>query len=164
MRLTVQAGVLVVVALFAGFTANTLGPRRIPWTGSVAARLEAEARKSGIAVTSVAEAKAALDAGTHLLLDARAPAEHAARRIPWSISLPWRTVTTSIEAVAPMLDPARPLLVYCRGAACDEGLLLARHLRARGHASVSLIAGGMDAWRTAGLPVESDTPAGGAAP
>lgn len=164
MRVAVQAGLLLVSALAAGVAANTIGPRRIPWTGTVAARLEAEARTSGIAVMSVAGAKAALDAGTHLLLDARAPAEYAARRIPWAMSLPWRTVTTSLEAVAPMLDPARPLLVYCRGAACDEGLLLARHLRARGHTDVSLIAGGMEAWRTAGLPVESDRPAGDPAP
>jgi rhodanese-related sulfurtransferase len=164
MRVALQAGLLLAAALVAGTIANTLGPRRIPWTGSVAARLEAEARKSGIAVMSVSEARTALDAGTHLLLDARAPAEHAARRIPWSISLPWRTVDVSHEALAPMLDPGRRLIVYCRGAACDEGLLLARHLRARGHAGVSLIAGGMDAWRAAGLPVESDTPAGGAAP
>ncbi len=164
MRAVFQAGLLLAAALAAGTVANTAGPRRIPWTGGVAARLEAEARTSGIAVMSVPEARAALDAGTHLLLDARAPAEYAARRIPWAMSLPWRTVTTSIEAVAPMLDPSRPLLVYCRGVACDEGLLLARHLRARGHADVSLIAGGMEAWRAAGLPVESDAPAGGAVP
>ncbi|MBM4157036.1 MAG: rhodanese-like domain-containing protein [Lentisphaerae bacterium] len=164
MRIALQAGLLLAAALAAGVAANTAGPRRIPWTGGIEARLEAEARASGIAVMSVAEAKAALDAGTHLLLDARAPAEHAARRIPWAMSLPWRTVTSSIEAIAPMLDPARPLLVYCRGAACDEGLLLARHLRARGHGNVSLIGGGMEAWRAAGLPVESDAPAGGPAP
>lgn len=164
MRAAFQAGILLAAALAAGFAANTAGPRRIPWTGSLAARLEAEARKSGIVLVSAAEAKAALDAGTHLLLDARAPAEHAVRRIPWSISLPWRTVEASIETVGPMLDPGRRLLVYCRGAACDEGLLLARYLRARGHTNVTLIAGGMEAWRAAGLPVESDAPVERATP
>lgn len=164
MRAALQAGVILAAALAAGLAANTMGPQRIPWTGSLAARLEAEARKAGVALVSVAEAKAALDAGTHLLLDARTPAEHAARRIPWSISLPWRTVDASLETVGPMLDPGRRLLVYCRSTACDEGLLLARHLRARGHANVSLIAGGMEAWRAAGLPAESDTPAGGTTP
>ncbi len=164
MRIVLQAGLLLAAAFVAGFAANTIGPRRIPWTGTVAARLEAEASTSGVALMSAAEAKAALDAGTHLLLDARAPADYAARRIPWAISLPWRTVDASMEAVAPMLDPGRRLIVYCRGAACDEGLLLARHLRTRGHANVSLITGGIEAWRAAGLPVESDAPERGAAP
>lgn len=164
MRISLQAGLILAAALAAGFAANTVGPRRIPWTGSLAARVEAEARKSGVTLMSVAEAKAALDAGTHLALDARAPAEHAARRIPWSISLPWRTVDASLEVVGPMLEPGRRLLVYCRGVACDEGLLLARLLRGRGHTNVSLIAGGIEAWRDAGLPVESDAPAEGAPP
>lgn len=59
-----------------------------------------------------------------------------------------------LEEQAASLDRSRPIVVHCQGA--TRSSIAASLLRARGFADVSYIAGGMDAWKKAGLPVVED--------
>ena len=96
-----------------------------------------------------------LKAGTHVVFDARRRREYAAGRLPGAVSLPWMDVDRELPNVEILIaDPAQPVLVYCRNRDCEEGLLLAAHLRKRGHRDVTLFAGGFEAWRKSGAEVE----------
>lgn len=56
------------------------------------------------------------------------------------------------EKVKAMVDPAKPLLVYCRSGRCSAKA--AKQLREAGFARVDELEGGIEAWTLAGRPVE----------
>lgn len=149
--------ILAVVAIAAalGAAANTWGPRRLPWRGEWTGYVEAQARRAGLDVLQLSEVRKIVDQRSRVVLDARGRREFEAGRLPGALPLPWREVDRALAAVEFMLDPERPILVYCAGDHCDEGLMLARHLQTRGYRHVALYAGGWRAWNAAGLPKEA---------
>lgn len=91
--------------------------------------------------------RAALDAGARLV-DIRGADEHARACIPGALHLP-------IERIGELTRDGRPVIFHCR-----TGMRTAAHaarLRAAaGEAPAYVLAGGIDAWRTAGHPVLAD--------
>ena len=87
------------------------------------------------------------DPARPLLIDVREPGEFAAVRAPDAVLMP----TSTFTARAGELPSDRPLLVVChvggRSAAVTGFLLRA------GRTDVANVAGGMEAWEQAGLPV-----------
>jgi rhodanese-related sulfurtransferase len=88
--------------------------------------------------------------GEAMLVDVREPAMHAAERIPGARSVP-----------AGALDPARLEVPAGRRVVlhCEVGVAsarAARQLAAAGRHDVYDLAGGIDSWKHAGLPVERD--------
>lgn len=57
---------------------------------------------------------------------------------------------------AAALDPAKALVIHCQGA--TRSSIAASLLKARGFTDVSYLAGGIDAWKKAGLPVVREEP------
>lgn len=143
------------IAAALGATANTWGPRRLPWRGEWTGYVEAQARRAGLEALPLSEVRNIVERRTRVVLDARSRREFEAGRLPGALTLPWREFDRALAAVEFMLDPERPILVYCAGDHCDEGLMLARHLQARGYRRVALYAGGWRAWNAAGLPKEA---------
>ena len=94
-----------------------------------------------------AERRLREDADRPLLIDVREPNEFAAVRAPGAVLMP----TSVFAARVGELPTDRPLLVVChvggRSAAVTGYLLRA------GRTDVVNIAGGMEAWEAAGLPV-----------
>ncbi|HSD19200.1 MAG TPA: rhodanese-like domain-containing protein [Anaeromyxobacter sp.] len=82
------------------------------------------------------------------LLDVRTAAEFAAGHIRGAINVPVTALLSRMEALG--LDPARPIVAICLSAHRSPPAV--RLLRERGFEAVQL-AGGMLAWRAAGLPV-----------
>ncbi len=99
-----------------------------------------------------AEAARLLGTGEAVLLDVREPFEWAQGHAPQATHIPMGELT--VDA----LPPGSPLLVVCHlgGRSMQAVVALRRH----GIEAVS-VAGGMEAWRTAGLPVVTDTGAPG---
>ena len=93
-------------------------------------------------------------AGGAVLVDVRDLEEWASGGPTGAVHLPRGTLELHIEAAVP--DPRTPLLLIC--AAGTRSLLAAADLRALGYTGVASVAGGVDAWRTAGLPMR--VPAG----
>jgi rhodanese-related sulfurtransferase len=93
------------------------------------------------------DTRAALDAGARLV-DIRGADEHARTCIPGALHLP-------IERIGELTRDGRPVIFHCR-----TGMRTAAHaarLRAAaGEAPAYVLAGGIDAWRTAGHPVLAD--------
>lgn len=118
--------------------------------------LVADARQR---IREVAPAAFHADAGDAVLIDVREPAEFDTGHLPGAINIPRGVLEFQVDAhpaVANATDPAlahreRPLVLYCRTG--GRAALAADSLQKLGFADVRSIAGGIEAWREAGLPV-----------
>jgi rhodanese-related sulfurtransferase len=81
------------------------------------------------------------------LLDIRTPAEFAAGRIRGAVNVPLTVLPSRLDALG--LDRTRPVVAVCLSA--HRSAPAVRLLGERGFQAVQL-AGGMIAWRAAGLP------------
>ncbi|WP_010542887.1 rhodanese family protein [Sphingomonas elodea] len=96
---------------------------------------------------SPADTRAAIEAGARLV-DIRGTDEHARARIPGALNLP-------LERIAELPRDGRQVIFHCRSGmrtAANGAQLRA----AAGDAPSYVLAGGIDAWRTAGHPVIAD--------
>lgn len=99
---------------------------------------------------SPAELKARLDRRDAVLIDIREPDEYARRHVPGALSRP----LSAFEAAHLKLEPGRDVVFTCKtgmrtGANCDR-------LAATVDGDAYVLAGGVDAWAAAGLPVKDD--------
>jgi hydroxyacylglutathione hydrolase len=90
-----------------------------------------------------------LRGGEATLIDVRAPREREQKHVAGSVSLPLNHLVER----ASELPRDRPLLVHCAGG--YRSSIAASLLQRLGFAQVSEMAGGIAAWETANLPVES---------
>jgi rhodanese-related sulfurtransferase len=97
----------------------------------------------------VAEAERRMrdDPSNPILLDVREPAEFAAVRAPEAILVPMSTFMDHVGE----LPVDRPLMVVCHLG--GRSAAVAGYLIRAGRTDVVNVAGGMDAWERAGLPV-----------
>lgn len=100
--------------------------------------------------------KAEMDAGRVILIDVREPHEYGAERIPGALNLPLST----FDVQALPVDAARAVVLHCAvggrsGRALDQ-------CAAAGVAVTAHLAGGINGWKDAGLPVLMVDPVSGA--
>lgn len=110
-----------------------------------------------IPTIDVAEAERRLreDPASPLLVDVREANEFEDVRAPGAVLVPM----SAFAARAGKLPPDRPLMVVCHlggRSAAAAGFLIRS-----GRRDVVNVAGGMDAWERAGLPIRRGTPAPG---
>lgn len=127
----------------------TVSQTQSPMRHKTAADLIAEA-KSRIREISVTEVQAALATPTPLtILDVREPNETNLGRIPGALVLPRGNLETKIEALIPR---DAEVVVYC--ASGNRSAFAADTMQVMGYANVASMAGGWNAWVSAGGPVE----------
>lgn len=104
---------------------------------------------SALPTIDVEEAERRLreDRAHPLLLDVREPNEFAEVRVPGAVLLP----TSTFIARLAELPPDRPLLVICHTG--GRSAAVTGFLARSGRTDVVNVAGGMDAWQRAGLPI-----------
>lgn len=114
---------------------------------------------SGIPSIAPQDAAAAVEAGGSadpatrpLIVDVREPDEFAQERIAGVALVPLSQFVGRLEE----LPKDRPLLMIC--AAGSRSMSATMYLLQAGWPDVRNIAGGMNAWRAAGLPVVTGTP------
>jgi rhodanese-related sulfurtransferase len=102
----------------------------------------------------VAEADRRLreDPARPILLDVREPNEFVAVRAPGAVLVPTSVFTARLAE----LPVDRPLLVICHTG--SRSAAVTGYLSRTGRADVVNVAGGMDAWERAGLPVRKGSP------
>jgi rhodanese-related sulfurtransferase len=90
-----------------------------------------------------------------MLLDVREPMEWE-QSIPGAAQVPRGVLEWIADPESPKhnaaMDPSRRVIVYCRSGV--RAALAAATLMTLGYESVANLAGGFNAWREAGLPVE----------
>ena len=99
---------------------------------------------------SPAEARRLLDQGA-ILVDIREADEHARERVGGARHLP----LSSLDAADLALHEGKPVIFHCRSGARTQGNA-ARLAHKAGACEAFVIAGGLDAWKKAGLPVVTD--------
>ena len=102
-----------------------------------------------VTVTQAAQRLAASDEAAPLIVDVREPNEFAMMRVPGAVLLPLSTFVQRFEE----LPHGRPLLMLC--AAGARSGRATDFLLANGYPDAANIAGGITAWRAAGLPVRT---------
>lgn len=96
------------------------------------------------------DAQRRLATGEALLIDVREPAEFAAGHIPQAISLPLGTLPQALVG----LPAGRTLIFQCQsGARGERACAVAEGIGSDGADLAANLAGGIAAWRAAGLPV-----------
>lgn len=118
-----------------------------------AQQLVAEAKAQIREITSV-DAAHLLKQGT-LCLDVRETGEHEMERLRGAINIPRGVLEFHIGEHPDFADKNRTLLVYCKTG--GRSALAALNLQRMGYGNVMSIAGGIEAWRSQGLPLHSDT-------
>lgn len=98
-------------------------------------------------------------AGEAVVIDVREPAEFAQGHLPGAINLPRGVLEFQIRAHPAVAgrtagSPALPLLLYCLTG--GRSALAADSLGQLGFEDVRSLAGGLQAWRNAGLPLSMD--------
>jgi len=125
--------------------------------GAVVERL----RSKGLQALGLAEAEAwwrdpLTTYEAYLFVDARDDAHYAEGHIPgaWAFD-PFRP-ELHLQELLPLLPSSERIVVYCNGGACEDSENAALTLLAYGAdpSHVWVFAGGITAWRAAGLPIE----------
>jgi len=117
-----------------------------------AQQLVAEA-KAQIREIDTGEAVLLLDEGA-LCLDVRETGEHQAERLHGAINIPRGVLEFRIGEHPDFTNKERTLLVYCKTG--GRSALAALNLQRLGYRGVMSIAGGIEAWREQGLPINRD--------
>ncbi len=108
-----------------------------------------EAKKT-VTEVSVADAKAAVDAGKAVFMDCRTEKEFKRGHIPGAVHLERGLVEFQVAKKFP--DKSQYIIIYCksggRSCLCDNTMLK------MGYTNVASMAGGWKAWVKAGYPVE----------
>ena len=105
--------------------------------------------------TSVSALRAELSTSDGpVLLDVRTPGEFEAARIDGAVNLPLDQVEAHITRIADHTDG--PIVVICQSG--GRATRAARALADAGLADITVLDGGMNAWSTAGAPVQSSGP------
>ncbi len=109
-------------------------------------------------------AREALDSGAvKLVLDVREPEEFREGHVPDAVNIPRGLLEIRADPASPAADPSLSaersarVLVYCTKGPGARSLFAARTLMDMGYENVDVLAGGMNAWAEAGLPVERST-------
>lgn len=154
-RILLDAALLALLALLFATAAHFVHAP-LPWNASWTRHAFVRASAEGFAPLDLEALRTRLDSPSPpTLLDARPPALYARAHIPSALSVPAGDVDAALAPLAPVLDPAAPVVVYCDGLDCADSLETARTLRALGFADIALFPGGFAAWTAADLPVEA---------
>jgi glyoxylase-like metal-dependent hydrolase (beta-lactamase superfamily II)/rhodanese-related sulfurtransferase len=116
------------------------------------ARPDRTARTERLSPALAAERLAATDVAPPVLLDVRTPRERQQKSIAGSLSFPLNHLPARLQEV----PDAVPIVVYCAGG--YRSSIAASLLKRAGFAQVAELAGGITAWETARLPIESSAP------
>ncbi|MEV8630386.1 rhodanese-like domain-containing protein [Streptosporangium sp. NPDC051023] len=103
------------------------------------------------------ELKAAIEAGTVVVLDTLGGDYYAQQHLPGAIALVESEVAERAAELLP--DRDADIVTYCSNAACGNSEAVARRLTALGYTNVRKYRDGIQDWAEAGLPVESGVPA-----
>jgi rhodanese-related sulfurtransferase len=114
-----------------------------------------------VEVISAPAVQEGLDKGeVDVVLDVREPSEWGEGHLPGATNVPRGMLELRADPESPVTDPALSankdarVIVYCLKAPGARSLLAAQTLGRMGYSNVAAMRGGLEEWRTAGLPAE----------
>jgi rhodanese-related sulfurtransferase len=108
----------------------------------------------GLEIT-LAQSKALFDEGV-MFIDARIDSEYAVDRVSGAIHLTTAMFSGSEPPAAlAILDPTRPVVIYCTGGDCDASHSVGIRLQQLGFEKIHIMVDGLPGWKNAGYPVDT---------
>ncbi|RKY21410.1 MAG: hypothetical protein DRQ55_04565 [Planctomycetota bacterium] len=100
------------------------------------------------------------EAGAYLLVDARRADQFAEGHLPGAVHLDPFYPDEGLNDVLLLMPAAQRIIVYCLGGECEDSESAALLLKQFGASpeQLAVYAGGISAWRAAGLPLEAEQP------
>jgi len=98
------------------------------------------------------------DNGIADFVDARKPEHYEEGHIPFALNLSAEMMDAGdprTEEVLPMLDPSRPIVIYCGGGDCTDSHAMAIRLEREGFTKLHIFTDGYPAWVADGREVET---------
>jgi len=114
-------------------------------------KLVAQAKRN-ITEISAVEARKQAEAGETVLIDVREESDWREGHAQGATHLSRGVIELEIEEQVP--DVARPIICYCGGG--SRSALVAESLQKMGYENVRSLAGGLRAWKDAGLPMAKE--------
>ena len=126
-------------------------PERAPHAEQMRWRLYTDGQ-----LVTLAEARAAVEDGRTVFVDARAVSAYAAGHIPGALNIPVPEFHPDMAGRLAHLPRSTPVITYCTGETCQSSVGLADWLREDlGFDSVRVFYGGWAAWVEADCPVDT---------
>ena len=136
MRLTRQAVLILLAALFPAAVTSLVHPRRPPW--SQEALSPGEERLNTV-----------LGWGSNVLwVDARSQNEYEAEHVPDAILLNPEGWDRLFPAFLDRWSPDRKIVVYCSSSSCELSHQIAARLQQSGVSPVYILKGGWEQWKS----------------
>ena len=155
-KVLVEMALLLVATLVLGTAANLVPSRRLAWWGAGQQPPQVGVDFQWMDVLSADEVRQALPAA--VFLDTRGAGAYGESRIPGALHLAYTELRQALPAgLEERLRGADLILLYGDTADADIEQLTAQELRRLGLPPPYILAGGLPAWRAAGLPVEADS-------
>jgi phage shock protein E len=114
-------------------------------------KLVAQAKRN-VTEISAADARKQLEAGDAILIDVREENDWRQGHAKGATHLSRGVIELEIEEQIP--DVTKPIICYCGGG--SRSALVAESLQKMGYQNVRSIAGGLRAWKEAGLPMAKE--------
>lgn len=143
-----QAGLVLLLGLALGVTANGIRPQGLPWAQDWSAIKAAAVPEDGLITTE--EALALHGKAQVIFIDARSAEAFAQGHVPDAISLPYDPFATDLSERIAQLPPDKTFIVYCDGAGCPLSNDLAQLMRLDGLEQVLVLSEGLSGWKAAG--------------
>ncbi len=153
-RLLREAGLLLLVSLLLAGASWLVRTPRLP----LQADEDDYAIRVDFPVVTVADALGFYDANSHIFIDAR-PAAGEDAAIPGAMAVRQNTFDDDLLEIHDFLMPEDPLLLYGDGNLLALAAVAAR-LQERGYSDLTLMEGGLVAWRKAGGPTNGTASSG----
>jgi rhodanese-related sulfurtransferase len=153
LKQTLVREALVILALGCGLGLlfNSFQANGIPFIAP--SKAEVYARKN-IPTLNLEEARAKLDRGDVLFLDARDPADFQEAHIKGALNLPVRHFDLYYPKMKNTLPKDAEIVVYCESPECNASLYLAEELITLGYVRIEVMLGGWEEWEDSGYPAE----------
>lgn len=101
----------------------------------------------------------------HVIIDVRPADQAAAAHLPTAVSLPAESIVSMTEDFAKTQKPAQlsgvtdkraPIILYAETHASRSALVSFKELRSWGYKNITILEGGLNAWKSEGLPLTSN--------
>ena len=87
------------------------------------------------------------------IIDVREPEEYKAGHLPGAINIPRELLQSKVDGIPAVSDRAAAIVLQCQGG--GRSALATVAMQELGYKDVVNLAGGLNAWKAAGLPVEN---------
>jgi len=146
---------VLLASLVLAIIINSFHPMKLPlWLGEVNRPGIPKEIWKKIDYTNAKDAFETSKAYGVILLDVRDRKDYLKNRIPNAINLPYHGFENFYQFFDDKVSKNSQILVYCYGTQCGLSARVAKRLIVLGFTNLTVIKGGIEAWKKANLPID----------